>query len=109
MHAIRSTALLGNDRKEAEEAMEGLHESISQVKDLSELLGQSVGVEEVTDEDLEEELTEFTAGNEEYEHSSVQQQQSVHVPSTTESMVASSPSPTSRAVGLRVPLLLGLS
>ena len=112
MHAIRSTTLLGDDRKEAEEAMEGLHESISQVRDLSELLGQSVGAEEATDEDLEEEFAEFTAGCEEEEKQQQQhgarriQPKAVHVPSTTESMEEEESPSSTRIIGLRIPLLL---
>ena len=68
MRAIRSTVSLSDDRKEAEEAMDGLSESISHVKDLSELLGQSVLVEDVTDEDLEQEFEEFIVNTAEEEN-----------------------------------------
>jgi hypothetical protein len=46
---------------DAASAVENLQESISSVKEISDLLGQPVsGMEEVTDEDLENEFMEFT-------------------------------------------------
>ena len=108
MRAIRSTASLSDagDRKEAEEAMEGLNESISQVKDLSELLGQSVQLEDVTDEDLEQEFAEFTAGcGEEEDAAAVVMRK--HPGRVPESMAAAAVEEPRTTVGLRVPLLLG--
>ena len=47
---------------DAASAVEDLQESISSVKEISDLLGQPLsGAEEVTDEDLESEFMEFTA------------------------------------------------
>jgi hypothetical protein len=46
---------------DAASAVENLQESITSVKEISDLLGQPVsGMEEVTDEDLENEFMEFT-------------------------------------------------
>lgn len=54
--------------KDAESVMEDFHESVSQVKDLSDFLGQSsasIVAEEVTDEELDAELNaQFEPGNE---------------------------------------------
>jgi hypothetical protein len=54
-------------REDAESVMEDFHESISQVKDLSELLGQTSAVagDEVTDEELEAEFGEQELDHEE--------------------------------------------
>jgi hypothetical protein len=57
-------------REDAETVMEDLQESVTQVKDLSDILGQPVvggtmlsSSEEVTDEDLESEFLEFDAAS----------------------------------------------
>jgi hypothetical protein len=56
-------------REDAESVMEDFHESISQVKDLSELLGQTsvVAGDEVTDEELDAELGEQVLNHHEEE------------------------------------------
>ena len=63
MRAIQGTVSgIKVDHADASSAVENLQESISSVKEISDLLGQPLaGVEEVTDEDLETEFMEFTA------------------------------------------------
>ena len=108
MRAIRSTVSLSDDRKEAEEAMDGLSESISHVKDLSELLGQSVLVEDVTDEDLEQEFEEFiitTAEEENTMKSSSSSTAIVAAPMKNTNTVDPSPNLAMVAAQLVVPAL----
>lgn len=63
MRAIQGTVSgIKVDHADASSAVENLQESISSVKEISDLLGQPLaGVEEVTDDDLETEFMEFTA------------------------------------------------
>jgi hypothetical protein len=63
MRAIRGTVNgLKVNHTEATTAVEDLQESMSSVKEISELLGQPLAsVEEATDEDLDAEFMEFTA------------------------------------------------
>ena len=63
MRAIRGTVSgLKVNHTEATTAVEDLQESMSSVKEISELLGQPLAsVEEATDEDLDAEFMEFTA------------------------------------------------
>ena len=61
MRAIQGSGIKVS-HSDAASAVEDLQESISSVKEISDLLGQPLaGVEEVTDEDLESEFMEFTA------------------------------------------------
>ena len=109
MRAIRSTVSLSDDRKEAEEAMDGLSESISHVKDLSELLGQSVLVEEVTDEDLEHEFDEFiiTTTEEENSNTMISSSSTATISAPIKNTVDPSSNHTAVAAQLIVPALLG--
>lgn len=65
LRAIQGTVsgIKANQATDASSAVEDLQESISSVKEISDLLGQPImGItEEVTDEDLENEFMEFTA------------------------------------------------
>ena len=63
MRAIRGTVTgMKANHTEATTAVEDLQESMSSVKEISELLGQPLAsVEEATDEDLDAEFMEFTA------------------------------------------------
>jgi hypothetical protein len=62
MRAIQGSGIIKVNHSDAASAVEDLQESISSVKEISDLLGQPLaGVEEVTDEDLENEFMEFTA------------------------------------------------
>ena len=63
IRAIQGSGMtLKVSHSDAATAVEDLQESISSVKEISDLLGQPLaGVEEVTDEDLETEFMEFTA------------------------------------------------
>jgi hypothetical protein len=57
-----SGMMLKVTHSDAAAAVEDLQESISSVREISDVLGQPLaGVEEVTDEDLENEFMEFTA------------------------------------------------
>jgi hypothetical protein len=63
MRAIKGTVSgIKVDHSDASSAVDELQESVSNVKEISELLGLPLaGVEEVTDEDLDMEFMEFTA------------------------------------------------
>ena len=64
IRAIQGSGMTLNkdSHSDAATAVENLQESISSVREISDLLGQPLaGVEEVTDEDLESEFMEFTA------------------------------------------------
>ncbi len=63
MRAIQGTVsgLKASNHADVSSAVEDLQESISNVKEISDLLGQPLATEEITDEDLETEFMEFTA------------------------------------------------